>query len=193
MTIEEFNLSYWNYYLMLEKKFINTLSYVSLSPDNYDTFSNEYANLIQSIGSELDSFFKIYCDLSSTDTHINISNYANHILSDWEDIKNQVVRAMNIEITPFESWDINAPKQSLCWWEAFEEIKHSRVTNEKKGSLKNTLYLLAALYLLEMKWLKTKADKTNQSDIPDIDSKLFILVNWNTRYKSLSGAMFEIQ
>lgn len=49
------------YYLMLEKKFINTTMYVEVSTLNYSTFSNEYASLLQLIGAELDSFFKAYC------------------------------------------------------------------------------------------------------------------------------------
>lgn len=61
MNREEFLRDCWAYYKMLEDKFIHTLNYVALSKDNELTFSNEYAGLIQLMGSELDSFFKIYC------------------------------------------------------------------------------------------------------------------------------------
>ena len=57
MTREEFLRDYWAYYLMLEKKFVHTLNYVSLHTDNESVFSNEYAALIQMIGAEMDSFF----------------------------------------------------------------------------------------------------------------------------------------
>lgn len=33
----------WEYYLLLESDFIQTLNYVELSTENYDTFSKEYA------------------------------------------------------------------------------------------------------------------------------------------------------
>ena len=59
MTRQEFLKDYWQYYLMLEKQFVNTLQYVDLDNNNFTTFSNQYANLLQAIGSELDSFFKV--------------------------------------------------------------------------------------------------------------------------------------
>lgn len=67
MNRQEFLNDYWGYYLMLEKKLINTFNYVELSTSNYSTFSNEYASLIQSIGAELDSFFKLYCSFNFND------------------------------------------------------------------------------------------------------------------------------
>ena len=56
MTRKEFLQNHWMYYLMLEKKFINTTMYVEVSTPNYSTFSYEYASLLQLIGAELDSF-----------------------------------------------------------------------------------------------------------------------------------------
>lgn len=35
--------------------------YIELDWQNAGTFSNEYALLLQSIGAELDNFFKVYC------------------------------------------------------------------------------------------------------------------------------------
>ena len=61
MQREEFLRNYWAYYLLLEEKFIHTLNYVELAKENFGTYSNEYAALIQMIGAELDSFFKVYC------------------------------------------------------------------------------------------------------------------------------------
>ena len=54
MNRETFLRDYWAYYLMLEEKFIHTTNYVTLAEDNYGTYSNEYAALMQMIGGELD-------------------------------------------------------------------------------------------------------------------------------------------
>ena len=64
MDRQNFIQCYWLYYLELEKKFINTLNYVEMSLENANTFSNEYAFLLQSIGAELDNFFKVYLKLN---------------------------------------------------------------------------------------------------------------------------------
>lgn len=53
MNRTEFMQNYWRYYLMLEKKFVNTLTYVELSAQNYDTYSDEFAHLLQAIVAEL--------------------------------------------------------------------------------------------------------------------------------------------
>lgn len=42
MTRQEFLKDYWQYYLMLEKQFVNTLQYVDLDNNNFTTFSNQY-------------------------------------------------------------------------------------------------------------------------------------------------------
>ena len=38
MTRQEFLKDYWQYYLMLEKQFVNTLQYVDLDNNNFTTF-----------------------------------------------------------------------------------------------------------------------------------------------------------
>ena len=56
--------NYWRYYILLEKKFIGTLNYVELAEENFSTYSVEYARQLLAVGSELDTFFKIYCGFS---------------------------------------------------------------------------------------------------------------------------------
>lgn len=176
---------------MLEEKFLKTVNYVALSELNYDTYSNEYAHLMQVIGSELDCFWKFFFNYNQS-AHKTISDYVIHVLNVWPDIRSQGVKAETIQLFPFEGWDLSKPKESLFWWAAFDSIKHSRVANETLGSMKNTLYLLAALYMMEMKWFKLTADSSAEPDILSEKSKLFLLENWQTRYISLSGAIAEV-
>ena len=68
MTRDEFHSNYWNYYLMLEKEVLEALEYVELLTDNFSTYSNKFAALIRSIGSELDVFFKVYWDIPADAT-----------------------------------------------------------------------------------------------------------------------------
>ncbi len=57
---------------MLEDEFYNTLNYVDLINSNFSTISMKYVNLLLSIGSEIDNFFKASCNLSG---RLNISDY----------------------------------------------------------------------------------------------------------------------
>ena len=164
MNRQEFLNDYWGYYLMLEKKLINTFNYVELSTSNYSTFSNEYASLIQSIGAELDSF-KLYCSFNFNDRK-TISHYANVILQNEPaiiDIELNVL-SKQLSIKPFESWSISLPAKSLSWWQSYDNIKHSRTENFTDSSLKNTrkrsiaftfqLLLLIQKYLAQHKLIK---------------------------------------
>ena len=193
MMRKEFLQNHWLYYLMLEKKFINTTMYVEISAENYSTFSNEYASLLQLVGAELDSFFKVYCGYDA-EAKKNIADYASYILTEYPDIKNQEVEVLggDIIIKPFENWDCAKAKQSLAWWEAFDNIKHSRVGNKKDASLNNVLHILAALFLLEMKHLSKISAEQNVPDIPDEESSIFTLKDWSFKYVSVEDAVFQL-
>ena len=129
MNREEFLRDCWAYYMMLEEKFINTLDFVALSTDNEAAYSNEYAGLIQMIGAEMDSFFKEYCGFAPTDNK-NISHYYPAVTASFPDVTNQEVhiRMADMTIKPFDGWNGQQPKQSLFWWEAFDNIKIGRAS-----------------------------------------------------------------
>lgn len=116
MNRQDFHINYWEYYLMLERKVIDTLNYVELCENNFSTYSNQFASLMQSIGSELDEFFKIYCSFS-LDAKKTIVNYANYLFENDISIINieLLVSEKRISITPFSLWNKSVPAQSLFW------------------------------------------------------------------------------
>ena len=190
MKREEMKNTYWRYYRMLEDSFIDTISYVEIDERNYKTFSNKYALLIQSIGAELDGIFKTYCGFELYERK-NISDYSNYILQSYPDITSQIVIARGIEIIPFARWNADSPAQSIPWWQKFDDIKHGRALNMSDANLENTLQILAALYLLEMKMFKdiANADENRAGQIPDVptdSSKLFTLKDWHEKWQMIS-------
>ena len=50
--------SFWNYFLMFESDFNNTIRYVDLSEENYGTFSIEFARQIGCICAEFETICK---------------------------------------------------------------------------------------------------------------------------------------
>ena len=187
MNRKELSQNHWKYYLMLEKRFVESIEFVELHEDNFDAFSNGYALLIQAIGAELDTVFKELCGLNTTDRK-TIADYAQHILTNIPDIKNQKisVQEYDIEIQPFMNWDINQPGQSLQWWGAFTDVKHNRYEQLKQAKQKNVLNLLGALYLIEMLYLKKITADTDELDVFDESSNLFTLKNWTSKAIPLS-------
>lgn len=191
MTRDELTKNYWQYYLMLESKFSNTINYVELCTSNFSTISNEYALLLQGIGAELDHFFKAYCGFNATDRK-NISDYSVFVLKDFPSIITQSVKVIgsDVELIPFHGWNVLQAAQSLAWWQAFDNIKHNRLGSFSDANQENVLNMLAALYLLEMKQFGKVAKiingKFTEPDNPDIKSMLFMLPDWEFKFIKLN-------
>lgn len=178
---------YWKHYLLLEKRLLKTSRYIEIDKDNFKAFSSEYLMLIEAIGAELDHFFKIYCNLA-TSSRWSIHDYANSILVSYPDIVNQKIFVLetDISLTPFQGWNLQQPSQSLLCWNNYINLKHNRSGYFKEANLFNTLNILSALCLLEMKEFMNIWDNTpNNQGIPNsprTGSKLFLLENWNSNW-----------
>lgn len=186
MTREEFIIKYWKYYSSLEKQFIETTRFVSLDQRNFKCFSDKFAILLQAAGSELDSFFKAFCGFN-LDDYKTIADYYTAVTQKWPDIINQEIDVIDakIKIIPFQKWNAQQPKQSLVWWNAFDDIKHNRSEKVEQANLENVLNCLGALFMLEMKELSIICNG-KEPDVPEPQTGLFELKNWTYRYFPLS-------
>ena len=203
MTREKLEQQYWHYYLHLEKQFMETIDYVELNVNNYKAFSDAYALLMQAIGAELDTVFKVYCGYNLSDRK-TIADYEKAItLEDGQpnpfdySIRDQEIWVSDygIRLQPFKDWDANKPAESLDWWKAFTNLKHDRYSNRDKGNQGNAIDILAALFLLEMRMVKRITDGTDEYDVFDNGSKLFTLKKWSSKAIPVGcafGALGEI-
>lgn len=168
------------------KKFLNTIDYVEISKDNKDTYSNEYAYMLQAIGGELDIFFKEYCGFPLTDRK-SIADYEKEVIIRFPDIKTQEIEIiLNKDVRkPFEHWTSDRPAQSLFWWQAYDHIKHNRADNIKEASQNNVLNILGVLFLLEMKFLDEISKASGVPNIPNEKSDLFDLPGWTYTHTQL--------
>ena len=192
MEREAFLQNYWNYYLVLENRFINAVNYVALNSDNYNTYSFEFVNLILLIRSELDVTMKYLSGISEGD-RASIQNYADKILVEYPEILTREIKIQGMADTckPFEGWNVDHPADSLVGWNAYNSVKHGRVSNLKEAKLINVLNLLACLYVIENYVLKDVAEENDDIDIPDQDSKLFVLKDWKRKYISSADIVLK--
>ena len=192
MEREAFLQNYWNYYLVLENRFINAVNYVALNSDNYNTYSFEFVNLILLIGSGLDVTMKYLSGISEGD-RASIQNYADKILVEYPEILTREIKIQGMADTckPFEGWNVDHPADSLVGWNAYNSVKHGRVSNLKEAKLINVLNLLACLYVIENYVLKDVAEENDDIDIPDQDSKLFVLKDWKRKYISSADIVLK--
>lgn len=179
-----FEREHWKYYLLLEKRFLNSLEYVELDMDNYNCFSMEFSSLLLLVGSELDAVFKIFCGFNVFDRK-TITDYAGYAFSNnvSDDIVNQIIliQKYDMSIQPFRDWNCASPAKSLDWWTAFTDIKHNRSCNLKKANLQNVLNMLGALFFIEMLYLKRITDNSEILDVFGDNSDLFLLKDWTSK------------
>lgn len=183
MNINEFESNYLNHYLALEDDFIKTIRYVSVSKDNYRTYSIEYLKQLLSIGSEIDVMKKLLAHLYAG-RDVNDQDIVKTILNADNSIqKIEVLLKPNNEI--LKPWDyVKEPD----WWTAYNEIKHNRQdsaikmnNNEKKyyqfANLENTINALAGLLTLEFYAYRIVAINCNEKVfVPQIYS-VFSVIN----------------
>lgn len=179
MTVQEFERKIWPFYMRLEKEFLNTLTYVEFSQDNYATYSIEYEKQLLSIGSEIDVLCKLLCNqIDPLQKPQNINEYAD-ILSGHNNLISQKVRFQidMQEYVPFDGWTSD---QSPKWWKAYNKVKHERLSNEnyKKGNLENVFMALMGLYLLNRYYYREIKVSSLELE-PSLQSQLFAVVGWD--------------
>lgn len=177
MNLLEFKKNYLNHYCLLEQDFIETSKYVTISENNFNTYSSAYLKLLLTIGSEIDVMLdllsKLY-DPTSKETGFGCSKT---ILKHEKDIKSLEIQIKNEDFSVYP-WNSNGIPE---WWTAYNEIKHNR--NEKAtkfdsskkyyqyANLQNVLTSLAALLSLEFYTYRLLAIKENEKVfVPNIKS-----------------------
>ena len=204
MNRDEFCKYHWDYYLVLEKDLLKTERYVEFElGDNYlydsafhadvgngATYSNEFIKQYQSICSEIDVILKTICkelgDFSANDME---HGYTPTILTQWAGIISQKVRFKGVELIPFLNWR-QVPYKSPDWWTPYNKVKHERIDNYKKANLKNVVNSLAGLYILENYLIKFIGDRDSDKDVPNDISKVFDMIDFETREKVVGKNMY---
>lgn len=190
VNIQNFVTNHLNYYKILEEDFVESLRYVELSEANFNTYSNEYVKQLQSICSEFEILMKYYCRTLNSESRVkNIVDWERVLFS----VENQLelftvsLEVQNLEdrLKPFVDWmyESDNNRNAPFWWKDYTSIKHNRIdmhsglSNFNKANLKNVLYALAALCILnEVIYKKISIDTYNLYYRDKSNSKIFTLI-----------------
>ena len=182
---EEFLEGYWKQYLLLEEKTLDLEPYIFFSEKNLAVYSYEIMNLLFSVCSELDSFFKVVCNDKSDNIFEYIKSIkAKEIYNDIFEEKVDIV-GKGFSITPF------VHKRRIQWWKQYNLLKHNRLKCFKNANLKNLLNALAALYILEIYYYKNNFG-TKGYNMPKETSKLFKTTKLIKKGGSISELEYEV-
>ena len=171
-TKEDFNLKYWNYFLLLEEEFIGIEKIIPVDDINKNTFSLNYMKIYFSLCSEIDVLFKEFIKYNDwfcfSEFDGNFGKYKEIILQEVPSFSSErILFSETKELTPFDNWNKNIKP---TWWEEYNYIKHNRTTNNngsenfKKANQENILNAFCALYQIEMYFYRSIIDSNNCSD-----------------------------
>lgn len=148
----------WEVYLSLEEEFLNYIKYVPLVPNHSNVWSYPLANLLNNIGSSVDSFCKnaIFCESLDDITEIQAirddsakqnMKYYRQVFDTKYHLSDKKIFELQSQssLCPFIKWrDGNTP----LWWKNYTDIKHDRFRNKELATLNATLEALGGLFLL---------------------------------------------
>ncbi len=197
MNLEEFKKHYFSHYMLLESDFSETIKYVSLSEENFNTYSAIYLKQLLATCSEIDvllSFLAKLYNFNCKDTGFGCSKI---LLENEPDIKNLQIEVKNKGII-LQPWQCSSIPN---WWTAYNEIKHNRFADATKfdktkkyyqyANLDNVLNSLAALFSLELYAYKKLAQIENhQQFIPNIKSIFSVKNSYWENSNVGSGTLF---
>ena len=117
-------------------------------------FSIEFAKIIILSCIELESVFKAICAAINGNKCGNIGEYKTVILAHYPKITETLVNIPRSreKIKPFADWD----KGPLFWWDAYQEVKHTRGRAFGQASYRNAVYSLSALYIAILYYAEIK-------------------------------------
>ena len=193
----QFKSNYWSYYLSLEERLSSLSKYIEFDVSLRNTYSQELFSLLQAVGSEVDvcgkSIAEYYYpdDDKLKDAHIGRWGFV--VQTKLPSIMSQsVTNPLGLRCIPWANWrhekttdkngkvtfKLSANKSNPEWWRAYNATKHRRRSlvhpddsAYDRATLKNVLFGMAALYVLERSFLCSLDSKSNQSF--QNDSKLF--------------------
>ena len=201
----------WLVYLNIESEVIEAFNYVYFcdSDSQMNVYSRKFAELLLRICIEIETLSKeiyyqnggfrkskLYFDtdcISHLENVFRIKNKIVNISYPYFDCKN----AQNKKLMPLSDFYLTDNRE---WQKAYQDIKHDRLKNAKKATLKNVIHSLAALYLLNI-YNRNEKHTVHFNDIINYDtrfgsslfsieppiSKDFLLYNPNNE-----GAVYEI-
>jgi hypothetical protein len=149
----------WASYESLEDTFIDFLNYVPWTSNHKKVWSPRLANLLENIGSTINSIFKSYLESSTLDTARDIdkirSDRRKQTINAFQKIYDAIYSFSNRDVyflspeeklIPWLNWQESDTQ--LQWWTAYNKMKHDRFKNITEANLENTLNALSGLFLV---------------------------------------------
>lgn len=152
---------YWNIFKSLERELVTLSEIVCIDNNQLSVYSIKIAELILRTVAEIESISKkLYCECENvTDPDVTRKlkfdyDCLSHISTMWR-LEDKVVNVVCPSIFADSIFVLNPLKKSFgkggyCWNDAYQGLKHNREAEFKKASIRNFIFALGALYMLNL-------------------------------------------
>lgn len=146
---------YANYFAMIEERLVNTEKYIAFEKKNLETYSLEFASIINDCGSLINGFCTELCKSErktlfkekKKGQRYNINDYNKYILNKYSQYISYCVHCGGVIILPWEKLKISE-KQIPLWWNEYNKVKHAGKSGFKKATLKTAISCMAGMFSL---------------------------------------------
>lgn len=168
---------YWSVYKNLEKEFLELANFIHICDDQLDIYSMHIADLIVRCAIEIEAISKeLYKSLGGNMSPVDNDGNPRDLYFDtdclnlleqhWKLSKKKItVSAATVYLTKPENTVIlplhKAYKRGTSgskWKQAYQAVKHDRKESLKSATIKNLLYALGALYILNLYYKDERID-----------------------------------
>ena len=121
----------------------------SPAEDNFGAFGTQFEKIIYFACVGVESLLsKIFEDNGLSAKNANMSDFVrlkSHLRLDEYSLS-LVHYPWLPKLNPFAGWDSDCPSKSLCWFDAYNSMKHDKRQNLRKATMHNALLAAAAYY-----------------------------------------------
>ena len=131
----------------LKKELEDSFRFIEPDEANMDCFGAKYASLLNSICTEFESVSRSLIKTKDSGVKVgDIGDIKKYLLQYFPKIvENEVkITRMNKTFHPFKNWKTS----KLEWWDAYNSLKHNRISNYSSANLRNILGAMSALLVL---------------------------------------------
>ena len=141
---------YWEYFRALESDLAATNRWVDMGPDNFKTYSIEFARILIAAGSEIDSVLKRLCrEIAPQERPRSIDKYMPIVTDRYKRFSEFEINIPRFALRTFKPWELWGQKKTPLWWKpAFTDVKHNRHEHFVRANLGNCIHAVGALLIV---------------------------------------------
>lgn len=138
-----------DWYLELEQRFTDLLGMVPYAPETEAIQLPSISSVVLEACSLIDTVFRTeFTGHKKKTRDLKMPDYAKFYETTYglSDRRTVYLRYPIEYVTPFYGWIANKRYKGMEWWTAYNDLKHDRIANYSKSTMKTALHSLCALH-----------------------------------------------